>query len=528
MRHISLVMCRAEGNAPGKRRGQSFSREQKIMPTIFQANPKVDQLRATLGHSIVDADAHQIEMVPLFLDFLREVGGAKMPQRWRDYVVLTRRAFRMTPEERSQVRPGIPVWWPLPAENTLDRATSSLPKLMHSRMDEIGLDFAIVYPSLGLFVLTLPGMADGELRQASARAFNNYNAEMFRGFGDRMTPAAVIPMHTPGEAITELEHVVKTLGLKAAVFAADVLRPVPKPEKDPAAMAELYYYDCFGIDSPYDYDPVWRKCIELRIAPTFHSAPIGRGTRASISRHQYNQLGGFAEGGEAVCKALFFGGVTRRFPDVRFGFLEGGAGWAIAFYARLVEHWKKRNYEAMQRLDPARIDTVLLGRLIDEFGHQRLKPYRDKVVKDVVFGDRMEELDDWRECKITRPEDIRDLFMPNFFFGCEGDDRSAAAAFDRKVNPYGASLNPMFGSDIGHFDVEDMRGVLEEAHELVDHGLMSPQDFRRFALENPVRLHGGMNKDFFKGTKVEAEAEMILSADQAHRARAREPMAAQT
>jgi hypothetical protein len=64
----------------------------------------------------------------------------------------------------------------------------------------------------------------------------------------------------------------------------------------------------------------------------------------------------------------------------------------------------------------------------------------------------------------------------------------------------------MLGSDIGHFDVEDMRGVLEEAHELVDHGLMSSEDFRRFALENPVRLHGGMNKDFFKGTKVEAEA----------------------
>ncbi len=495
------------------------------MPTMFKANPKVDQLRAKLGHPIVDADAHQMEMLPLLLDFLREAGGAKMPQRWLDHLAMRGRAFRMTPEERSQARPGIPVWWPFPAENTLDRATSLLPKLMHARMDEIGLDFAIVYPSMGLLVVTLPGIADDELRQASARAFNNYNAEMFRGFGDRLTPAALIPMHTPREAIAELEHAVKALGLKAAVFAG-VLRPVLKPEKDPAALAELYYYDCFGIDSPYDYDPVWRKCIELRVAPTFHSAAIGRGTRASISRHQYNQLGGFAEGGEAVCKSLFFGGVTRRFPDLRFGFLEGGAAWATTLYARLVEHWKKRNYLAMQRLDPARVDAALLGRLIDEFGHERLKPYRDKVVRDATLGERMEELDDWRDCKIAHPEDIRDLFVPKFFFGCEGDDRSAAAAFHRKMNPYGASLNPMFGSDIGHFDVEDMRGVLEEAHELVDHGLMSPEDFRRFALENPVRLHGGMNKDFFKGTKVEAEAKIILAADEAHRATAAEPVAA--
>jgi hypothetical protein len=94
------------------------------------------------------------------------------------------------------------------------------------------------------------------------------------------------------------------------------------------------------------------------------------------------------------------------------------------------------------------------------------------------------------------------------------------------MNPYGASLNPMFGSDIGHFDVEDMRGVLEEAHELVDRGLMSQEDFRRFALENAVRLHGGMNEDFFKGTKVEAEAKIILTGDEAHRATATEPVAA--
>ena len=97
----------------------------------------------------------------------------------------------MTPEERSQARPGIPVWWLLPAENTLDRATPSLPRLMHARMEEISLDFAIVYPSLGLLVLTLPGIRDEELRQASARAFNHYNAEVFHGFGDRLTPAAV-------------------------------------------------------------------------------------------------------------------------------------------------------------------------------------------------------------------------------------------------------------------------------------------------------------------------------------------------
>jgi hypothetical protein len=94
--------------------------------------------------------------------------------------------------------------------------------------------------------------------------------------------------------------------------------------------------------------------------------------------------------------------------------------------------------------------------------------------------------------------------------GCEGDDRMVAAGFDTELNPYGVRLNAMFGSDIGHFDVEDMREVLEEAHETVDEGLMTDDDFRDFAFANAVRLHGGMNPDFFVGTVVEKEAAEVL------------------
>ena len=471
------------------------------------------ELRRQFGHPIVDADAHQIEIAPVLLDFLRDAGGVGMPDRWVAYMGHLRRVFRMTPEQRAESRTPVPVWWPIPAENTLDRATSALPALLYERMDEIGLDFTIVYPGMGMTVLTLPGMADDELRRASARAFNNYYAEMFRGFEDRMTPTAVIPMHTPAEAIEELEYVVNTLGLKAVLLAGDVLRPVGRPQTGaPEVTGSVFYQDCFGIDSPYDYDPVWAKCIELRVAPTFHSGPVGWGTRASISRHQYNQLGGFAEGAEAVCKSLFFGGVTRRFPDLHFGFLEGGSGWAMLLYSRMIDHWKKRNGRAMQRLDPARIDGNLLGRLIGEYGHEKTKPYLDKIVSDSMWADRMEELDDWRACGIEKAEDIYELFVPHFFFGCEGDDRAAATSFDTKLNPFGARLRAMFGSDIGHFDVEDMREVVEEAHELVDDGLITDEDFRDFAFANAVKLHGGMNPDFFAGTKVETEAAQVLAS----------------
>ena len=45
--------------------------------------------------------------------------------------------------------------------------------------------------------------------------------------------------------------------------------------------------------------------------------------------------------------------------------------------------------------------------------------------------------------------------------------------------------------------------MLEEAWELVEHGLITEDDFREFVFANPARLHTALNPDFFKGTVVE-------------------------
>jgi len=116
-----------------------------------------------------------------------------------------------------------------------------------------------------------------------------------------------------------------------------------------------------------------------------------------------------------------------------------------------------------------------------------------------------EQLDDFAACGIRRAEDIRDLFASSFYFGCEADDPINAWAFNRKFNPYGARLNALFGSDIGHFDVPDMGEVLPEAHELVEEGLITQDDFRDFVFGNAARFWTNGNPDFFKGTAVEKQ-----------------------
>ena len=60
-------------------------------------------------------------------------------------------------------------------------------------------------------------------------------------------------------------------------------------------------------------------------------------------------------------------------------------------------------------------------------------------------------------------------------------------------------------------DVPDMRMVLPEAHELVEDGLITADDFRDFTFANAVRLWGTQNPDFFKGTVVARQAAEVLN-----------------
>jgi hypothetical protein len=103
--------------------------------------------------------------------------------------------------------------------------------------------------------------------------------------------------------------------------------------------------------------------------------------------------------------------------------------------------------------------------------------------------------------------------VPHFYFGCEADDPINTWAFNTKVNPFGARLNVLFSSDIGHWDVPDVTEVVEEAYELVEKGLISEADFRDFVFTNPISLYAGMNPEFFNGTVVENEVSKLLEIE---------------
>jgi predicted TIM-barrel fold metal-dependent hydrolase len=482
-------------------------------------------LRERLGHPVVDADGHFIETGPVLKDFVREYvesfGGGDLAARFEklggvDYDETVLRPWsRLSEAERRASWTTRPPWWSLPAANSLDRATAHLPRLLHERLGDLGIDFAVLYPSR---TLTTTAIKDPEVRRAACRALNAFVAEAYGPYADRLTPVAQIPTHTPEEAIAELEHAVCELGLRAILINGLVHRPIGAA---PAGDARLPNWgsgsgeriDALGLDSEHDYDPFWRRCLELGVAPASHTPGMGWGSRRSISSYMYNHIGSFGASMEAFCKALFLGGVTRRFPGLAFGLLEGGVSWACALLADLVGHWEKRNLRALRHLDPSRIDGELILKLFDAYGDGRFRADLPGLRESFT---RLEpeppELDEWKALGAESEEELIELFVPRFYFGCEADDPTVAWAFDAAKNPGGRKLRAMFSSDLGHWDVPDMGEILLEAHELVEHGHLSAQDFRDFVFTNPVRFYTAVNPDFFRGTRVEAEAAKIAAA----------------
>ncbi len=471
-------------------------------------------IRARLNHPIIDSDGHQVEMGPIFFDYLVAEAGRSVAERlpiisfdgYPDVGWAT-----LSPQERHERRSMRPTWWASPARNTKDLATAFYPKLFHERLDELGIDLSVVYPTIGLVAVQI---ADEEVRRAAARALNKMKAEMFAGYTDRLLPVATIPMHTPQEAIEELEYAVGHLGLRAIMMASYVRRQIKAAAKiSPEAARYTYWLDTYGLDSEHDYDPVWAKCVELGVSPTFHSVGYGWGSRATTTNYVHNHLGNFASSADAVCRGLFLGGVPKRFPALTFAFMEGGVAWARNLYCDLLSHWDKRSWDAVQKYNPASIDRESFIELSQRYGGKLLEGRAEEILRSYqIFMSRGEDqmlLDEWAPSGIKGPEEICQIFTQQFYFGCEGDDPLNMLAFDAKGSPYNAKLYALYGSDLGHWDVPDMTDAAHEAYELVEDGLMSEADFREMVFSNAVKFWTSTNPNFFQGTVVEGAVKSL-------------------
>jgi len=186
------------------------------------------------------------------------------------------------------------------------------PKERLARMDQEGLEKAIIYPSLGLIWET-EDVGDIELQAAYARAYNRWVVDFCADPRGRLVPIAHISMGDPQEAARELERAVKARA-KGAFFVP--FTPTYKSHAHP------------------DYDPFWAKAQELGVPVGIH--PSGEPPAKRVHQRfrdmqkwavwHFNVHG--AQGPLQAFTAMFQYGLFDRFPKVKVVVLESGAGWA--------------------------------------------------------------------------------------------------------------------------------------------------------------------------------------------------------
>lgn len=463
------------------------------------------ELKRELGHPVLDNDGHFCEIPEQIAQFVEEVSSPAIADRYLKWIYQfflpqVGKSYPKTLQERLDAWSGKSSFWGYTA-NSYDRATAFFPRLYAERMEELGFDYCVAYPSLGLFSNRIEG--DDELRIAACRATNLYTREMFKDVEHWITPVAVIPMHTPQEALDELEATVRDNKSKAVVLTSGSRRDISKIKRDhPDASDLVKRIDFYGMDSEFDYDPVWAKLAELKLPISFHGQTVGTWFGpSSPTSNTFCRLAPVGHTYPALALALLLGGVTSRFPTLKFQFAELGVGWMKAIWASLYELWGKRG-TGMQDNNPANLDIDRMIEWGEKYASLRTRQHMNAGLNFLREGlVEPETVNEFGKVAVSSKKEFAEHFSTRFYAGCEADDPGVAWALTQ--NPGGAKLRTTFGSDIGHWDVSDASEVLPETYELVEKGWVDNDQLRDFLFTNAAQLYTDVNPDFFKGTSLE-------------------------
>ena len=144
---------------------------------------RAQQIHREVGHPIIDADGHVLEVLEATHPHLREALGATLFDEWLDRARSRgSRNVRARPRSagaraRRKGRGG--------AARPSTRATGRRRRCRRcctSGMDEIGIDFSVLYPTNTLLTCA---EEDAELRRGLCAGFNSFFAEIYGPFADR-------------------------------------------------------------------------------------------------------------------------------------------------------------------------------------------------------------------------------------------------------------------------------------------------------------------------------------------------------
>jgi predicted TIM-barrel fold metal-dependent hydrolase len=198
-------------------------------------------------------------------------------------------------------------------------------------MDAEGIEVAVVFG--GIVGLNLSAGSAPEYNRALARGYNDWLADYCATDPARLKGVPLLAVDEIGDAVAELRRTVTEYG-----FLGAVLRP---------------RYGERSIGEPY-FDPLYAEAEALDVPVLVHGPNTNRNDtllaqyHTHIERHALD----FPLAAMAASMDVFFGGVLERFPRLRIGFLEAGAGWLPYWIDRLDEHFELKPHHVPRSTQP--------------------------------------------------------------------------------------------------------------------------------------------------------------------------------
>src|SRR5213593_1386291 len=276
---------------------------------------------------VVDADGHVNEGdVDL---------SSRLPEAWRSQGPVSLKDNQGYPRILLEGRiwgtaqgPGPSVTGPFTDKARKDRPGMTDPLQRLKDMDEEGIDVAILFGTQ--IALTVNGLMNKELAAVLCRAVNDWLIDYCSADKKRLLAVGLIPCQDPPAAVKELEYL-KKVGAITAMLPTNVygLNNMGDPMFDPI-------YDCAqSLEMPLSVHPQTGHDGVLGV-----SGVMGAGSER-FRKYAYVHMTAFPFELMIAMMHMIGEGVFDRYPKLRVGFMEGGAGWLPFWAERFDEHIEK-------------------------------------------------------------------------------------------------------------------------------------------------------------------------------------------
>jgi Amidohydrolase len=283
---------------------------------------------------VVSADGHILEPTDLF--------KTRLPKHLRDRGVWEE-DFEIEPLVdggasvfRKLHTPGFEGWTISRYRQTSGRTPEGDPELIIEDLAEDGVDAGVMHPNLSLFGLYSD---DHELSMAHARVYNDYVAERFTPYFDRIVPTAPVPITDIGDAVAEIERVAAA-GFRAVLLPATPPMPYWSRDLDPvwsAAQANgmhIFIHTQTGGVKVNDPESTTLKVVMESAAQVNQPMTEKSASKRMITQSIYSTI----VPQQVMCE-LIGGGVPERYPDLHFALIEFNANWLASLVGGMDKCW---------------------------------------------------------------------------------------------------------------------------------------------------------------------------------------------